>query len=132
MGERLAPVTRIIISAAFFVGLGIMLLDPFSWGRLSGLGAVIGISLGVIVAAALMAMLLGRGEMPEEEFRRIAERSELMARMPAGQMQPSEFEELVIQAIDEFGGKDKGSSIIRFNGRRRRFNFSLPYSGFAY
>src|SRR6201996_4419237 len=101
MGERLAPVTRISISAAFFVGPWLFLVAPFSWGRLSGLGAVIGISLGVIVAAALMAMLLGRGEMPEEEFRPIAERSELMARMPAGQMQPSEFEELVIQAIDE-------------------------------
>jgi predicted Zn-dependent protease with MMP-like domain len=101
MGERLAPVTRIIVAAAFLVGLGIMLLDPFSWGRLSGLGAVIGIALGVVVAAALGAMLLGRGEMPEEEFRRIAERSELMSRMPPGQEQPSEFEELVIEAIDE-------------------------------
>jgi predicted Zn-dependent protease with MMP-like domain len=46
-------------------------------------------------------MLLGRGEMPEEEFRRIHERSELMAQMPPGQEQPSEFEELVIEAIDE-------------------------------
>ena len=93
--------TRVIVSAAFFVGLAIMLLDPFSWGRLSGLGAVIGISVGVVVAAALGAMLLGRGEMPEDEFRRIAERSELMARLPPGQVQPSEFEELVVQAIDE-------------------------------
>ena len=93
--------TRVIVSAAFFVGLAIMLLDPFSWGRLTGLGAVIGISVGVVVAAALGAMLLGRGEMPEDEFRRIAERSELMARLPPGQVQPSEFEELVVQAIDE-------------------------------
>jgi predicted Zn-dependent protease with MMP-like domain len=101
MNERLAPAARVIVSCAFLVGLLIMLLDPFSWGRISGLMAWIAGAAGVVVAAALGAMLLGRGEMPEEEFRRIARRSELMSRMPAGQMQPSEFEELVIEAIDQ-------------------------------
>lgn len=100
MSERLAPAARITVTGAFLVGLGIMLLDPFSVGRLTGLLAVAAGSVGVVVAAALGATLLGRGEMPEEEFRRIAERSELMARMPPGQEQPSEFEELVIEAID--------------------------------
>jgi len=98
--ERLAPAARITVTAAFLIGLGIMLLDPFSMTRLSGLMAVVVGAVGVIVAAALGAMLLGRGEMPEEEFRRIEQRSELMARMPPGQVQPSEFEELVIEAID--------------------------------
>ncbi len=101
MSERLSTSARIVVAAAFLVGLGIMLLDPFSWGRLTGLGAVIAGALGVVVAAALGATLLGRGEMPEDEFRRISERSELMSRMPIGQEQPSEFEELVIEAIDE-------------------------------
>lgn len=100
MTERLAPAARITVSGAFLVGLGVMLLDPFSVGRLSGLFALVAGGVGVIVAAALGAMLLGRGEMPEEHFRRITERSELMARMPPGQEQPSEFEELVIEAID--------------------------------
>jgi len=100
MTERLAPASRIMVAGAFLVGLGIMLLDPFSVSRLSGLVALVAGGAGVIVAAALGAMLLGRGEMPEEEFRRIEQRSELMARMPAGQAQPSEFEELVIEAID--------------------------------
>jgi predicted Zn-dependent protease with MMP-like domain len=100
MTERLAPATRIMVTGGFLIGLGIMLFDPFSLGRLSGLLAWIAGGVGLVVAAALGAMLLGRGEMPEEEFRRIAERSELMARLPAGQDQPSEFEELVIEAID--------------------------------
>ncbi|MFT3862953.1 MAG: metallopeptidase family protein [Solirubrobacterales bacterium] len=100
MGERLSSTARIIATAAFLVGLGIMLLDPFSWGRVTGLAAVIVGALAIVVAAALLAMLLGIGEMPEEEFRRISERSELMARMPVGQAQPSEFEEAVIEAID--------------------------------
>jgi predicted Zn-dependent protease with MMP-like domain len=100
MTERLSAATRIMVTGAFLIGLGIMLFDPFSVSRLSGMIALVAGGVGVIVAAALGAMLLGRGEMPEEEFRRIAQRSELMARMPPGQNQPSEFEELVIEAID--------------------------------
>jgi len=100
MSERLEPAARIMVSVAFLIGLLIMLLDPFSLGRITGLMAWVAGGVGVIVAAALAAMLLGRGEMPEEDFRRIAERSELMSRLPPGQGQPSEFEELVIEAID--------------------------------
>lgn len=100
MTEPLATAARITVTGAFLIGLGVMLLDPFSVSRLSGLAALIAGGVGVIVAAALGAVLLGRGEMPEEEFQRITQRSELMARMPAGQAQPSEFEELVIEAID--------------------------------
>ena len=100
MSERLSPAARIMVSAGFLIGLLIMLLDPFSFGRITGLMAWVAGGVGVVVAAALGAMLLGRGEMPEEEFRRIAQRSELMSRMPPGQAQPSEFEELVIEAID--------------------------------
>jgi predicted Zn-dependent protease with MMP-like domain len=90
-----------IVTVAFLVGLAILLLDPFTWGRVSGVGALLAGALGVVLFTALVAMFLGRGGMPEEEFRRISDRSELMARMPIGQQQPSEFEELVIEAIDE-------------------------------
>jgi len=100
MGERLSSTARIIVTSAFLVGLGVLLLDPFSLGRVTGLAALIVGALAVVVAAALLAMLLGLGEMPEEEFRRISTRSELMSQVPPGQMQPSEFEEAVIEAID--------------------------------
>jgi predicted Zn-dependent protease with MMP-like domain len=100
MSERLTPAARIMVSGAFLTGLAIMLLDPFSVWRLTGLMAWIAGGVGLVVVTALGAMLLGRGEMPEEEFQRIAQRSELMSRMPPGQVQPSEFEELVIEAID--------------------------------
>jgi predicted Zn-dependent protease with MMP-like domain len=97
---RLEPAARIMVTVGFLIGLLILLLDPFSFGRITGLMAWIAGGIAVVLAAALAAMLLGRGEMPEEEFRAIARRSELMARMPPGQVQPSEFEELVIEAID--------------------------------
>ncbi len=101
MGERLAPSARITVTVAFLVGLAILLFDPFSWGHISGVMTLVAGTVAVALLAALGAMVLGRGEMPEEEFRRIAERSDLMATLPPGQHQPSEFEEVVIEALDE-------------------------------
>ena len=101
MSERLSSTTRIIVTACFLIGLAILLLDPFTWGRVSGLVQLLAGAVAVVLATALVAMLLGRGEMPEEEFRRMSERSELLSTMPPGQVQPSEFEEAVIEAIDD-------------------------------
>jgi predicted Zn-dependent protease with MMP-like domain len=101
MSERLSTTTRTIVTACFLVGLAILLLDPFTWGRVSGVVQLIAGALAVVLATALVAMFLGRGGMPEEEFRRISKRSELLATLPPGQLQPSEFEEAVVEAIDE-------------------------------
>ena len=92
---------RAAVSVAFLTGLTMVVLDPFSFGRVSGFMALVLGGIAVVLFAALLAMALSHGEMPEEEFRRISERSELMARLPAGQRQPSEFEEVVIEALDE-------------------------------
>lgn len=100
MSERLAPSARITVTVGFLIGLGILLFDPFSWDHISGTLKLVAGGIGVVLLTALAAMLLGRGEMPEEEFRRISERSELMARLPPGQHQPDEFEEVVIEALD--------------------------------
>jgi predicted Zn-dependent protease with MMP-like domain len=91
---------RAAVTVAFLTGLLIVLLDPFSFGRLSGLMELVVGGVALVLVASLAAVWFGRGQMSEDEFRRIAERSELMARLPAGQMQPSEFEELVVEAID--------------------------------
>jgi predicted Zn-dependent protease with MMP-like domain len=101
MSERLSSTTRMIVTACFLIGLAVLLLDPFTWGRVSGVVQLLAGALAVVLATALVAMFLGRGEMPEEEFRRMSERSELLATMPSGQLQPSEFEEAVIEAIDD-------------------------------
>jgi len=101
MSERLSSTTRLIVTTCFLIGLGILVLDPFSWDRITGVVQLIAGAVAVILATALVAMLLGRGEMPEEEFRRSSERSERMATLPPGQLQPSEFEEAVVEAIDE-------------------------------
>ena len=101
MSERLSSTTRMIVTACFLVGLAILLFDPFTWGRISGVVQLLAGAVALVLVFALVAMLLSRGEMPEEEFRRMSERSELLATMPPGQLQPSEFEEAVIEAIDD-------------------------------
>jgi predicted Zn-dependent protease with MMP-like domain len=101
MSERLSSTARIIVTVCFLIGLAILVLDPFTWGRVSGVVQLIAGAIAVVLGAALVAMLLARGEMPEEEFRRMSERSELLATLPPGQLQPSEFEEAVIEAIDD-------------------------------
>jgi predicted Zn-dependent protease with MMP-like domain len=100
MSERLSSATRITVTVCFLIGLAIVVLDPFTWGRVSGVLQLAAGAVAVILVASLGAMLLGRGEMPEEEFRRISKRSELLATMPPGQEQLSEFEEAVVEAID--------------------------------
>jgi predicted Zn-dependent protease with MMP-like domain len=101
MSERLSSTARIIVTVCFLIGLAILVLDPFTWGRVSGVVQLLAGAVGLVLVAALIAMLLARGEMPEEEFRRMSERSELLATLPPGQLQPSEFEEAVIEAIDD-------------------------------
>jgi predicted Zn-dependent protease with MMP-like domain len=101
MREPFALSTRLIVWVCFLTGLAIVVFDPFSFGRISGFMALVVGGIAVILMTALGAVALGRGEMPEEEFRRISERSELMATLPPGQHQPDEFEEVVIQALDE-------------------------------
>jgi predicted Zn-dependent protease with MMP-like domain len=54
----------------------------------------------VVLLAAWGMVALGANEMSEEEFRRIAERSEALASMPDAEREASEFEELVRAAID--------------------------------
>lgn len=41
-------------------------------------------------------------------------------------------QEAFIKALDEYAAKDKGSNIIRRNGRRRGFNTRLSYTGTAW
>jgi predicted Zn-dependent protease with MMP-like domain len=101
MQETLAPSARAAVLTAFLVGLAMVLLDPFSFGRVTGLLRLLAGAAAVVLVAALAAMFFGRNEMPEEEFRRIAERSEELAKLPPGEQPLSEFDELVVAAIDD-------------------------------
>jgi predicted Zn-dependent protease with MMP-like domain len=54
----------------------------------------------VVLLAAWGVVALGANEMSEEEFRRLAERSEALAAMPTAERESSEFEDHVRAAID--------------------------------
>jgi len=116
MRETLAPTLRAAALVAFLTGLAMLLLDPFSLGRIGDLMALIAGAVAVVLVAALAAVWLIGDEMPEPEFRRIVERSEELAKLPPADQPPTEFDELVIAAIDdlpeEFRGVVEGIPIL--------------------
>lgn len=87
--------------SAFVAGCVLLVLNPPSLGGLDELLAlVVGAVAIVLITAWAVATLAGR-EMPEPEFRRLTDRSEALAALPAPDRPPSEFDELVIEALDE-------------------------------
>jgi predicted Zn-dependent protease with MMP-like domain len=86
---------------AFIAGLALLLLNPPS---LTGLRQLLVLLVGavvfVLVAAWVTVALIG-DEMPEPEFRRLVDRSEALASLPPPDQPPSEFDELVMQALDD-------------------------------
>lgn len=101
MREILGPPLRALVVGAFVIGIFLMLLQGPSWTGAGGL-------LRILAAAGLIIFLTGwitvklTGEtMPEPEFRRLVDRSETLAALPPPERPPSEFDELVIRALDE-------------------------------
>jgi predicted Zn-dependent protease with MMP-like domain len=101
MREILGPPLRAAALAAFITGIVLLLLNPPSFAGLGDLLTLLvgGIAIVLVTAWATVA-LIGR-EMPEPEFRRLAARSEALASLPPPDRPPSEFDELVIQALDD-------------------------------
>jgi predicted Zn-dependent protease with MMP-like domain len=101
MRETLGAPLRAAAITAFVIGLALVLLNPPS---LAGLRNLLLILLGaivfVLVAAWVTVGLIG-DEMPEPEFRRLVDRSEALAALRPPDEPPSEFDYLVMQALDD-------------------------------
>ena len=101
MREAIGPPLRAAALTALIVGLIVLLINPPSLGGLDDLMVLI---LGAVAIALLAAWLtvamIGR-EMPEPEFQRLVHRSEALAAMPPSDHPPSEFDELVMEALDD-------------------------------
>jgi predicted Zn-dependent protease with MMP-like domain len=91
---------RGVVPAALLAALITIALDPFSLSHIGGMAMLIAGAAVFVLLTAWVATMLSRGEMPEEEFRRIVERSETLAAMPPEEREASEFEEYVVDAID--------------------------------
>jgi predicted Zn-dependent protease with MMP-like domain len=101
MREIFGPPLRAAALSALIAGLVVLLLNPPS---LAGLDDLVVLLIGavaiVLVTAWVTVAMLGK-EMPEPEFRRLVDRSEALASLPIPDQPPSEFDELVMNALDE-------------------------------
>jgi predicted Zn-dependent protease with MMP-like domain len=101
MREIFGPPLRAAALCAFIGSVVLLLLNPPS---LAGLGGLLALLVGavaiVLVTAWVTVALIGR-EMPEPAFRRLEDRSEALASLPPPDQPPSEFDELVMQALDD-------------------------------
>ncbi|MBS1888498.1 MAG: metallopeptidase family protein [Actinobacteria bacterium] len=95
-----ASARRGTLRAAVLAALATAVLDPFSWGRLEGVATALAAVVAIVLVAAWGVIALGANEMPEEEFRQLAARSEELAAMPSAERESSEFEDHVRAAID--------------------------------
>jgi predicted Zn-dependent protease with MMP-like domain len=101
MREIFGPPLRAAAGAAFLTGLVLLLLNPPSFGGVGDLVAILaGVVAIVLVTAWATVALLGK-EMPEREFRRLVDRSDALAALPPPDQPPSEFDELVMEALDD-------------------------------
>jgi len=102
MREIFGPPLRAGALTAFLAGLLLLLLNPPSLGGLEDLVTLIAGALAVaVVTAWLTVKAIGEEEMSEPEFRRLVDRSEKLAALPPPERPPSEFDELVVEALDE-------------------------------
>jgi predicted Zn-dependent protease with MMP-like domain len=100
MKEILGPLRGAAI-AAFIAGVTVLVLDPPSFSGVPDLlTLLVGAGAFVLIMAWITVALIG-DEMPEPEFRRLVDRSEALALLPPPDQPPSEFDALVIQALDD-------------------------------
>jgi predicted Zn-dependent protease with MMP-like domain len=100
MKEILGPLRGAAI-AAFIAGVTVLVLDPPSFSGVPDLlTLLVGAAAFVLIMAWITVALIG-DEMPEPEFRRLVDRSEALAKLPPPEQPPSEFDELVMEALDD-------------------------------
>lgn len=101
MKEILGPPLRAAAITAFIAGLAVLLLRPPSLAGLNDLIVLVAGAVAFVFAMAWVTVMLIGDEMPEPEFRRLVDRSEALAMLPPPDQPPSEFDLLVMQALDD-------------------------------
>jgi predicted Zn-dependent protease with MMP-like domain len=101
MRETFGPPLRAAALAAFVTGLVLVLLNPPSLGGLGDLLVLLAAAAAIVLVTAWATVTLIGQEMPEPEFRRLVDRSEALASLPPPDQPPSEFDELVMRALDD-------------------------------
>ncbi|MGI8461062.1 MAG: metallopeptidase family protein [Solirubrobacterales bacterium] len=101
MRETLGPPLRAAAIIAFITGLSMLLLKPPSLSGLEDVLTLVAVAVAIVLVTAWITVALTGEEMPEREFQRLVDRSETLATLPPPDRAPTEFDELVVEAIDE-------------------------------
>jgi predicted Zn-dependent protease with MMP-like domain len=101
MREILGPPLRAAALSAFILGLVLLLLNPPSLSGVGGMVTLFAGAIAIVLVAAWATVALIGNEMPEPEFRRLVDRSEMLASLPPADRPPTEFDDLVIDALDD-------------------------------
>ena len=100
--EGMRDILRAAGTAAFIVGLLLLMLNPPSLSGAEELVSLIAGAVALMVATATVTVwLTERDSMSEPEFERLVEQSERLASQPSAALEQNEFESLVAEAIDE-------------------------------
>ena len=101
MREISGPPLRAAALVALITGLVLLLLNPPSLGGLGDLLAIVVGALAIVLVTAWVTTAFIGKEMPEPEFRRLVDRSEALASLPPPDRSPTEFDQLVMEALDD-------------------------------
>jgi predicted Zn-dependent protease with MMP-like domain len=101
MWEILGPPLRLAAIGVFITGLALLLLNAPSLGGLGDLLVLLAGAAAIVLFTGWLTVAASGEEMPEPEFRRLVDRSEALATLPVPDQPPSEFDELVIEALDD-------------------------------
>ncbi len=101
MRDAFGPPLRAAALIAVITGLALLLLNPPSFGGLGDLISMLVGALAIALVAAWVTVAMIGKEAPEPEFQRLVERSEALGALPPPEYPPSEFDELVIEALDD-------------------------------
>jgi predicted Zn-dependent protease with MMP-like domain len=101
MRDILWPPLRAAAVTAFVIGLVLLLLEPPSLGGLGDMLVLAAVAVAIVLVTAWLTVVAIGREMPEPEFRRLMDRSEALAALPPPDWPPSEFDELVMDALDD-------------------------------
>ena len=116
MRETIGPPLRAAAMIAFILGLVLLFLNPPDFTGIGDLIAVLAGALAIVLATAWVTVMLIGHETPEDEFQRLEDRSEQLAAMPPPEYPPTEFDLLVMRALDslpdEFRGRLHNTPVV--------------------
>jgi predicted Zn-dependent protease with MMP-like domain len=101
MREIFGPALRAAAVCAFITAVVLLILNPPALSGVRGLLALLVGAVALVLITAWATVALIGHEMPEPDFRRLVDRSEALASLPPPEQPPSEFDELVVQALDD-------------------------------